>query len=160
MAISHELAQELMDQLRDVTWQGAAVRRRLRDPLLGNVAGYGPPLLAILRRLGPSRISELADALQVDLSVTSRHVTALVDAGFVERRPDPDDGRATQLHITKAGMAALKKARERQTQWLLETLSDWDDERAALVTEVLGDLAQRLAAGAAQDRARSERTNA
>lgn len=160
MPISHELAQDLMDQLRDVTWQGAAVRRRLRDPLLGNVAGYGPPLLAVLRRLGPVRVSDLADALQVDLSVTSRHITALVEAGYVERQPDAEDGRATTLHITAAGLAALEAARERQTHWLRETLDDWDDERAALVAEALSELAQRMAGSSSTDRPRPERTTA
>lgn len=156
MAISHQLAQQLMDHLRDVTWQGAAVRRRLRDPLLGNVAGYGPPVMAVLRRLGPVRTSELAEALQVDLSVTSRHVTALVDAGYVERRPDSEDGRATRLHITTAGEAALLAARDRQTQWLRDTLADWDDERAALVATALGDISERLAVGSVHDRTRTE----
>lgn len=146
MAISRELAQELMDQLREVTWHGSAIRRRTRadDPLLGSVGGYGPPLMAILRRLGPVRLTELSEALQVDLSVTSRHVGALVEAGYLERRPDPADGRSSRIHITAQGRAALKATRDRQTVWLQGLLEDWSDERAAIANEVLVELLERM----------------
>lgn len=144
MAVSREHAQELMDRLREITWHGAAARRRLRDPLLGNVAGYGPPLLVVMRRLGPVRLTELAEALQVDLSVASRHIGALVEAGYVERRPDPSDGRATQVLVTEQGLAALRATRDRQTQWLQDLLADWEDERAGLAAEVLAELLDRM----------------
>ena len=40
----------------------------------------------------------------------NRIVTELEHAGLVERRADPDDGRATLASITTAGRRALKEA--------------------------------------------------
>jgi DNA-binding MarR family transcriptional regulator len=60
-------------------------------------------LLHTLERDGDQTMTELANAL----GVTQRRVTDLVDAlssdGFVERRPNPKDGRSTVVSLTKAG---------------------------------------------------------
>jgi DNA-binding MarR family transcriptional regulator len=48
------------------------------------------------------------------LLVTKGNVVGLIDrvsaAGWVERRPDPDDRRANRLYLTEAGRALLAKA--------------------------------------------------
>lgn len=49
------------------------------------------------------RMSRLAEAATVSLSHLSRVVARLEARGWVERRPDPDDGRATRAHLTPDG---------------------------------------------------------
>jgi DNA-binding MarR family transcriptional regulator len=49
------------------------------------------------------RISGLAETLKIDISNVSRLCTALVEDGYVERRPCPDDGRAKRIHLTRKG---------------------------------------------------------
>ncbi len=142
MAVSRKQAKLLMDALREVSWQGASARRRSRETVPGVSGGYAGIFLATLSRLGVARLSELAEALQVDNSVASRHVAALIEAGHVERAADPSDGRAQQLRLTEAGRAATRTMRDVQTEWLREALQGWDDERALLVTEALTELAQ------------------
>jgi DNA-binding MarR family transcriptional regulator len=60
-------------------------------------------LLHALERDGEQTMTALANAL----GVTQRRVTDLVDAlsndGFVERRPNPKDGRSTVVSLTEAG---------------------------------------------------------
>ena len=52
---------------------------------------------------GPHRSNALAEAAHSDPSTVSRQVAALVRIGYVERRPDPADGRACLLAATDEG---------------------------------------------------------
>lgn len=56
------------------------------------------------------RMSALAGELVVAASSCTRHVGQLVDQGWVERRPDPDDGRAVVVALTATGRGVLAKA--------------------------------------------------
>ena len=49
---------------------------------------------------GPHRSNALAEAVHSDPSTVSRQIAALVKVGYVERRPDPADGRACLLAAT------------------------------------------------------------
>ena len=64
-------------------------------------------LLFPLVRLGPLRQGALAELVHADPSTVSRHVAALVERGLVQRVADESDGRASRLHVTDAGHAAL-----------------------------------------------------
>jgi DNA-binding MarR family transcriptional regulator len=65
--------------------------------------------LEVLAGRGPMRSNELAAALYLDKSTTSRVVDALVRKGYAERRPDPEDGRAVQLAVTASGEALYRR---------------------------------------------------
>jgi DNA-binding MarR family transcriptional regulator len=54
-----------------------------------------------------SRVTELAKRLGVAKQSTAEAVTGLEARGFVERRPDPSDGRARLIALTPAGWDAL-----------------------------------------------------
>lgn len=56
------------------------------------------------------RMQELAARAVLSRTRISRIVTELEAAGYVERRPDPHDARATLARITPAGRAAFKRA--------------------------------------------------
>ena len=64
-------------------------------------------VMAYLLRNEPSRQSELADIIEVEPITLSRMVDRLVDAGFVERRPDANDRRAKRLFLTPGGHELL-----------------------------------------------------
>ncbi|MDQ8045191.1 MAG: MarR family transcriptional regulator [Solirubrobacteraceae bacterium] len=97
--------------------------------------------LASLYRLGPSRVSAVANALQVDLSVASRQVAHLVEVGHVDRLKDPDDGRAHLLQLTDAGLEALGAAHREMVAVLAEALGDWQPEEVAALSAGLERLA-------------------
>jgi DNA-binding MarR family transcriptional regulator len=59
------------------------------------------------------RMRELADRVVLSRTRVSRIVDELVDEGYVERRPDPDDGRASLAVLTDEGAAARKRAAPR-----------------------------------------------
>lgn len=62
-------------------------------------------LMMYLWDTGPRRQSDLAAAFDTDSASMTRTVQRLERAGFVRRRPDPSDGRATLVETTPAGMA-------------------------------------------------------
>jgi len=84
----------------------------IRDPhmqIFGNV------------RMGGIRLTELADRAQLSLAATSELVNDLEEMGYLERRPDPADGRAKLIDLTKRGADAMAAAGERvaeiELQW-------------------------------------------
>jgi DNA-binding MarR family transcriptional regulator len=113
----------LLDELREL---GALRRDLQRRAALGGVAG-GLVALSALDRLGPARVSQVAEELQVDLSVASRQVAALHTAGYVTRLPDPQDGRSQKVKLTAAGKRALRNAQERSVEVLDRATRGWTD---------------------------------
>ena len=79
-------------------------------------------------------------------SVASRAVAALEADGLVERHADPEDARACLIGITDLGRERLADHRRYTLQRVVAALPDWDDEEAALATQVLSRLDLSLAA--------------
>jgi DNA-binding MarR family transcriptional regulator len=113
----------LIEELREL---GALRRDLQRRAALGGVAG-GLVALSALDRLGPARVSQVADELQVDLSVASRQVAALHEAGYVKRIPDPHDGRSQNLKLTAGGKRALRRAQQRGMDVLDRATRRWTE---------------------------------
>lgn len=91
-------------------------------------------LLARLVLEGPSRSNALAESVHSDPSTVSRQVAGLVRAGLVERRPDPDDGRASLLAATDEGLRVFQTNRDRRNQEISAVTAHWDEaDRVQLV---------------------------
>lgn len=86
---------------------------------------------------GPRRSGALAEALAVDPSTVSRQVSTLVQAGYVERRPDPDDGRASLLAATDSGRRVHADFAARRDRAVACALSGWSDEDVATLAGLL-----------------------
>lgn len=83
----------------------------------------------------PMRSSRLAEVMVADPSTVSRHVAALVELGYVRRQADPDDGRATLLVATDAGLARAREIKAHRRARLHAVLDGWSDaELDSLVT--------------------------
>jgi len=61
-------------------------------------------------RMGGIRLTELADRAQLSLAAASELVNDLVGLGYLIRRPDPADGRAKLIDLTKRGQALMADA--------------------------------------------------
>lgn len=85
-------------------------------------------LLANLNQLGPCRSSALAEAVFSDPSTVSRQVATLVREGLVERRADPEDGRASVLAVTDAGARLVAERRRQRNEALARLFADWSPE--------------------------------
>jgi len=94
-------------------------------------------LLADLHLHGECRPSDLAKRKMVDISVISRQIAQLAAAGLVERRPAPEDGRASLISLSETGHAELDRWRELHVDFLQRALADWtDDEVEAFIARV------------------------
>jgi DNA-binding MarR family transcriptional regulator len=93
-------------------------------------------LLAVLVTEGPLRSSVLADAVHADASTVSRQVAQLVKDGLVERRADPQDGRATVLAATAGGVELLERQRRNRNLAIGRILASWPLEDRRRLAEL------------------------
>ena len=64
-------------------------------------------------------------------------IPALEAEGYIERRPDPDDGRAAVVQVTSSGRSALRRVQAANDEIMSGQLADWtSEELEALVTQM------------------------
>lgn len=133
------------------------VRRELARVVPHDCPPPSAAALALLGRHGEMRTTRLADLMGIDASVTSRHVAHAVDRGWIDRRPDPLDGRVRLLRLTGDGRTLLADMHERTSGALARHLADWSVEDVGRLTELLarlradfGDCGGRRGAGSAR----------
>lgn len=94
-------------------------------------AGYPqkPKHSAVFAQITPdgSRLTELARKANMTPQAMGELVDELVDMGYVVRRPDPEDGRAKLIVLTKRGRDAVAAG--------LQTITGIEEQ----VTEILGE---------------------
>ena len=120
------LAHELRETL------GRLVRRLRAEPGLPPVAQL--IVLGRLDREGPASTSDLAAAERMRPQSMAQTVKELEESGYVERRPDPHDGRRSIVELTPQGLERLQSDRRRRDGWLARTLDEelTREERATL----------------------------
>jgi DNA-binding MarR family transcriptional regulator len=99
--------------------------------------------------LGPIRVSQLAELLDLSLPVTSRALQRLEDEGLVTRQSDPADGRATRFVVTAQGAHARAKIQEAMHDELDAVLSMWPEADRRTLAELLPRLVADMRAGSA-----------
>jgi len=93
-------------------------------------------VLATLRS-GPRRITDLAACEFVSQPGMTTLVSRLEDEGWARRIPDPTDGRAVNVVITKAGERMLEEAIAARTEVLRKRIARLSrDERRALADAI------------------------
>jgi DNA-binding MarR family transcriptional regulator len=99
-------------------------------------------LMSLLDELGPSTISALAQHDRCSQPTMTGLVNGLVERGWVERRPHPDDARAQLVTMTEAGRAHLSDVRRRNAALIAERIeaSGRTPEDLATAVAVLTDL--------------------
>ena len=110
--------------------------------------------LSVLDRLdtdGPQRVTDLAVAEGVTQPATTALVNRLAESGWVEREPDPDDGRAQQVRLTTAGHDRLHRHRADRSQRIAERLALLDDADQAALTAALPALRHLVAPAPRRD---------
>lgn len=78
-------------------------------------------ILTFLHTEGPKRPSAIAEKLKVTTGGVTVLTTKLIKAGLIEKTQNEADRRASQLHITEAGIDVLDRSRE-QVENLIEHL--------------------------------------
>ncbi len=102
-------------------------------------------VLARIEEFGPIRLTDLASAMEIDISTASRHVRALEDRGLVERSGEPGDLRARRLQLTRDGEVVLKSTREARLAGIAERLRDWRPDDLCRLARLLEQLVSSFA---------------
>ena len=147
--------EQLADGIERLMRLFVRTRAQLLDKARADIDWSVQVVMSTLVKHGPMRLTELAELVHSDPSTVSRHVAQLVRDGFLERRPDADDGRASQLVATdQARQAVRERARARDVHFerMLHAWSTHDREHlAALLVRFADDFETYKTGLAAKD---------
>jgi DNA-binding MarR family transcriptional regulator len=120
-----------------------ALEGRLYEGL--RAAGYGdvrPAHYAVFRYLEDdgSRVTELAEVAGMTKQSMGELVAYLEERGYIERRPDPRDGRAKIVMLTEKGQRGIEAAAERIAEIEAELARWMGKERLEGLIGSLADL--------------------
>ena len=76
----------------------------------------------------PFRVTSLAALLGVDVPTVTRKVQQLERLGYVAREPDPDDGRASLIRLTRSGQSTVDRILAAHRDRLARLFDGWDDD--------------------------------
>ncbi len=106
-------------------------------------------LVNVFRQPGINQ-GTLAELMEVEPITTCRMVDRLEMAGLVERRRDPNDRRAWQIHLTDAAMPLIDKLKERAAGLNAVALAGLGERDQAELVRML-DVIQRNLSGGPSD---------
>lgn len=101
--------------------------RRLRQEAAVGGAELTPTAgsaLATVERHGPLTPSELAAIERIKRPTATRTLRVLLEAGLVDRAPDPADGRSSLVSVNPAGRERLRRMRGRKNAYLARRMRD------------------------------------
>jgi DNA-binding MarR family transcriptional regulator len=137
-----------MHSIEELVREIYALGRVNRELQRRAVPEYPPARLQALGLIGrgdANRVSDIADALRIDLSVASRQVAVLEAAGWVTRAADPADGRARVLEATESGRAVLADTLARMADAYAGVLEGWSAEELQSLHATLGRVREDFA---------------
>jgi DNA-binding MarR family transcriptional regulator len=120
---------------REVKVVVSRLRRRIQAlALTDDLSGSQAAVLSRLHKEGPSSSSVLASAESVSHQAIGAILTVLQARGFIQRTPDPTDGRRQLIALTAAGAARVEHTSSEREEWLACALQDrlTEDERRAV----------------------------
>jgi DNA-binding MarR family transcriptional regulator len=130
-----------------------AFLRRNADPranrVINELAGLeieraDAAMVARIDEHAPIRLVTLAEIAHVDVSTASRQVARLVELGLVERRPDPDDRRASLISPTPRGHELRTKMGEARREWLALVMADFSPAEREQFAHLLRRFVDRI----------------
>jgi DNA-binding MarR family transcriptional regulator len=123
------------------------MRRAFQERLQGSdlTMAQARALVYVARNEGIRQV-ELAEMLEVQPITLARLIDQLAQAGLVERRPDPSDRRAFQLHVTAAAEPHLQQIEQVTAAIRAEMLRGLDKEQAATLLLALKQIHANISA--------------
>jgi DNA-binding MarR family transcriptional regulator len=141
------IIQSLPELHRSLIEMVSEMNRPERDAAMLDMAGLSLeralfPLLALVERLGPIGVVDLAGRVGRDYTTVSRQVARLEELGLVSRRPGTADRRVREAIITPQGKTAtdaVDAARERASLILFKDWNRHDFDELLRLMRMLAD---------------------
>lgn len=114
---------EAVARLRLAVMRLARRLRQQADP------GVTPSMLSAMASIeyrGPITLGELAEAERVQPPTMTKIVGRLLDAGLIDRVPDPDDRRVTRVTLSAEGRRFIHRARTAKNAYLAKRIARLD----------------------------------
>ena len=104
-----------------------------------------PPMLSGLWDEEGRTHSELAELLHVRPATITKMIQRMERAGFVRRRPDPDDERVSRVYLTEAGRSVREDVHEIWRMLEEETSVGFNTEESLVLRRFLMRIRDNLA---------------
>ncbi|MDO5366735.1 MarR family winged helix-turn-helix transcriptional regulator [Kocuria sp.] len=140
MSVSQETASALVQELFELQ---RVMRRVLKASITEReLSVVQMSLLSHLASVPARRAKDIGAESGLGASVMSRQLSHLEKLGFIERTPDPEDGRAQLVQITERGRTAVADNLESDTRGLIERLGALSEDDAARTRQDLNRLTE------------------
>ena len=136
--VSNQTVHQLSNDL--VVLRARLVREIRRNSV--DVPAASTRLMSLLDELGPSTVGTLAQADRCSQPTMTGLVNGLVEKGWVQREPHPDDARSSLVSMTEEGRRTLAAVRRRNAALVAERIeaTGHSPEELATAVAVLSDL--------------------
>jgi DNA-binding MarR family transcriptional regulator len=135
-AVNEDISDSAARSARELRVVVSRLRRRLNE--IGGSHELTPSQVSVVSRLdrdGPASASDLAAAERIRPQSMATVLAALAEQGWIERRPDPEDGRKQLVSLSAGALERLHDSRSVRVEWLSRALQDryTEDERQAVL---------------------------
>ena len=134
---------KLMHDITDIARCAAQYRQEALAPL-GLKACHASYLSAICQNPGITQ-DQLARRIFINKSNVARQLAILEEDGFVERRPSPEDKRATQVFPTQKALDCMPRIHEIFRTWETLVAQDLSEEERRVLVSMLDKMKDRAA---------------
>jgi DNA-binding MarR family transcriptional regulator len=132
---------QLLDQFEAVLYRIARIMAPSHDQAPGSLSPPQYLVLRLLEKMGPMRVSDVANQMGVKNPAASMMLNAMHEHGLVDREQDPDDRRATLVSVSKGGSTALHEAEHTRREFMREVTGELEPEEWATVIRGLNTIA-------------------
>lgn len=104
----------------------ARLHRILRHQSMGGLGLTELSCLALVNRLGPMPLGEIALRENLSAPTVTKTIARLDAKGYIDRLGDPSDRRVSLISLSPRGIALLEEVRSRRTAYLHQRLQQLD----------------------------------
>lgn len=115
----------------------ARLHRILRQQAMGGLRLTELSCLALVGRLGPMPLGEIATRENLSAPTITKTIARLEAKGYISRLADPSDRRVSLISLSAKGMALIEEVRSRRTAYLNQRLQQLDNSQLAALVNAL-----------------------
>jgi DNA-binding MarR family transcriptional regulator len=135
----HEIPASAIQAAGELRAVFSRLRRRFREVTdVGDLTPSQTSVLSRLSRFGPASASDLAAAERVRPQSMAATLAGIDQHGYLQRTPDPHDGRRQLISLTDSGVEFVEGTRREREEWLANALAaEFTEEQRQTILSAL-----------------------